>query len=225
MSPSWTREHEDWESNPPEESDAGKSEESESEEADVDDSPMVSRPSTPPPAYLPMGPTLLHTQFRHSELLPLSTPLRPPGVAVAHATIASTAAAASVPTPVSPAAALGAASEKSKSLEAAAYTVAKEVVENCVWAEAWRSTATGSMVSRPVTEVLQIDVETVVKLLEDIPALQGPLDIKELFELGTFQLYPLSNGADCLCDQNPTLQLLSRRLETFWSSWNPLCSQ
>jgi mediator of RNA polymerase II transcription subunit 13 len=218
MSPSWVREHDDWNNSPSEDLDASKSEESEDE--DVDDSPMVSRPSTPPPAYLPPGPHLLHTQFHHSELLPLSTPLRPPGVAVAPAVIASTAAAASVPTPVSPAAA---ASEKSKSLEAAAYTVAKEVVENSVWADAWRSNATGPVASGPATEVWQTDVMTVVQLLDCIPALEGPLDIQNLFELGLFLLCALSDDVHCVCCQI----LVPRRLklpENYSSSWKHLCS-
>jgi mediator of RNA polymerase II transcription subunit 13 len=182
MSPSWVREDEDWEMSLPDDLDACRSEESEDEE--MDDSPVASRPSTPPPAYLPLGPTLLHTHFHHSTLLPLSTPLRPPDVAVTPAAIVTTAAAASVPTPVSPAAALGAATEKSKILEAAAYSVAKEVVENSVWADAWLSNATSSMISGPATEVWQTDVVTVAQLLGDIPALEGPVDIKTLFKLG-----------------------------------------
>ena len=219
MSPSWVREHGDWESNPHEDLDTGKSEGSESEDVDMDDSPMVSRPSTPPPAYLPMGPTLLHIHFRHSELLPLSTPLRPPGVAVAPATIASTAAAASVPTPVSPAAALGAASEKSKNLEAAAYTVAKEVVENSVWATAWLSSATDPLASKLAAEVWQTDVAIVLELLDSIPALKGPLDIKTLFGLGTLGSDTLLNDrSHCFRVQKRLLQWLTRLVE------NLLCS-
>ncbi|KDR74530.1 hypothetical protein GALMADRAFT_141557 [Galerina marginata CBS 339.88] len=123
--------------------------EEEEEEEDVD-SPMLSRPTTPPPSYLPLGPTLLHTQFQHAQLLPLSIPLRPPGAAVAlemglapvhlhpHSHM-QMQPMLSVPTPVSPAATMGAASERSRSLEAAAFAVAAEVVENAVWAETWRA--------------------------------------------------------------------------------------
>lgn len=183
--PSWVQEHEDWGSSMMEDADEGKSE-AESEEEDIEEaeSPMISRPSTPPPAYLPLGPTLLHTQFQHSQLLPLSTPLRPPGAAVAPTNITAAAAPTSVPTPVSPAAMIGAASEKSKSLEAAAYTVAKEVVENSVWAEAWRANATGVTSHRHLLEVWQADVKTVTQLFEGVPALTGPLNMATLFQLG-----------------------------------------
>ncbi|GLB33323.1 putative component of the SRB8-11 complex [Lyophyllum shimeji] len=191
MSPSWIREHEDWEKNTradavdavggaPDDNDDRKSD-AESDD-DMDDardeseSPVVSRPSTPLPAYLPLGPTLLHTQFQHSELLPLSTPLRPPGAAVAPTNITTATQVASVPTPASPAATLA---EKSKSLEAAAYTVAREVVENPPWAEAWRaSTLAGS--KRP-GQVWLADVQTIVRLFEDVPAVEGPLDLGTLF--------------------------------------------
>ncbi|KAJ7478619.1 mediator complex subunit 13 C-terminal-domain-containing protein [Mycena galericulata] len=187
VSPSWVREHEDWEKRRAEEAEEEAKSEPESDEDDAEeeeDSPLVSRPSTPPPAYLPLGPTLLHTYFQHAYLLPLSTPLRPPGAAVAPTNITTlTVASASVPTPVSPAATLGAASEKSKSLEAAAFAVGKEVVENSVWAEAWRTTVI-SMGSKHITArdaVWPADVKTVVQLLQLVPDVQGPLDIGSLF--------------------------------------------
>lgn len=188
--PPWTRKHEDWESSKPEDAEvAEKSEESEEEDADMEDSPLDSRPSTPPPSYLPLGPTLLHTQFRHSELLPLCSPLRPPVTASDTSSSISTAAAvASVPTPVSPAAALGAAAEKSKSLEAAAFTLAKEVVENNVWAKAWRTNAVG-ISWNPATEVWQADVGTVVNLLNSVSTFEGPIDIKALYQSGMLLLY------------------------------------
>jgi mediator of RNA polymerase II transcription subunit 13 len=132
MSPSWVREREDWERSAVdqggEDRDGKSDEESEDGEMEDIDTPLVSRPSTPPPVYLSLGPILLHAQFQHLHLLPLSTPLRPPGAAVAPTNIITMAALTSIPMPVSPAATMGAASEKSKSLEAAAYTVAKEVV-------------------------------------------------------------------------------------------------
>ena len=220
MSPPWVRDDEDWGRSLSDDLDVGRSDESDDEE--VGDSPIVSRPSTPPLAYLPPGPTLLHTHFHHSELLPASTPLRPPGVAVPPAIIASTAAAAaSVPTPVSPAAALGVATEKSKSLEAAAYTVAKEVVENSVWADAWCSNATGFMSPGPATNVWQTDVVAVAQLLDGIPALEGPLDIKTLFELGKSLSCESPNGAYGDFDQN-LAQWLKQLPGTHSSSWNLL---
>ncbi|KAJ7125409.1 mediator complex subunit 13 C-terminal-domain-containing protein [Mycena epipterygia] len=186
MSPSWVREHEDWEKKRAEEEEAKSEPESDEDDGEEEDSPLVSRPSTPPPAYLPLGPTLLHTQFQHSYLLPLSTPLRPPGAAVAPTNITTlTVASASVPTPVSPAATLGAASEKSKSLEAAAFAVGKEVVENSVWAEAWRTTviSMGSKQSSSRDAVWPADVKTVAQLLQLVPDVEGPLDMESLFDL------------------------------------------
>jgi mediator of RNA polymerase II transcription subunit 13 len=189
MSPSWVREHEDWEKRRAEEQEVEAKSEPESEdedEAEEEESPLVSRPSTPPPAYLPLGPTLLHTHFQHSYLLPLSTPLRPPGAAVAPTNITTlTVASASVPTPVSPAATLGAASEKSKSLEAAAFAVGKEVVENSIWAEAWRTTviSMGSKQSGSRDAVWPADVKTVAQLLRLVPDVEGPLYMQTLFDL------------------------------------------
>uniref|UniRef100_D8QMD4 Mediator of RNA polymerase II transcription subunit 13 n=1 Tax=Schizophyllum commune (strain H4-8 / FGSC 9210) TaxID=578458 RepID=D8QMD4_SCHCM len=94
-------------------------------------------PSLPP--YLPLGPTLLRTQFRHSLLLPLSSQ----SSSDMHTNAASGGhqgnTAACAPTPVSPAAIMGAAAEQSKSLEATAQMVAKEVAENGVWGEVWRA--------------------------------------------------------------------------------------
>lgn len=177
MSPSWIREHDEWQRSPSDEANGDKSEDSDDDDIELDDSPMVSRPSTPSPTYLPAGPTLLHMQFRHSELLRISIPLRPPGVAVAHTPTASATAAASIPTPASPAAA-----ENSKSLEAAAYILAKEAVENNVWARAWYLAHS----ARYASEVWQADVKTIIQLLENVQLLQGPLDIRSLFELGRF---------------------------------------
>lgn len=194
MSPAWVREHEDWDRSAAgdERGEAGeedvKSEpESEDEDPEEADSPLVSRPSTPPPAYLPLGPTLLHTQFQHSHLLPLSTPLRPPGAAVAPTNLILTVTPTSVPTPVSPAAAMGASSEKSKSLEAAAHTVAREVVENCLWADAWRA---NTLSAKQSAEVWSSDVKNVAQYLEAAPGMEGPLDMSSLFGLGWWCLLP-----------------------------------
>ena len=73
-----------------------------------------------------------------------------------------------MPTPVSPAAILGAASEKSKSLEAAAQILIKEVVENPVWAEAWRANASLSQ-TPPVlpARVWQADVRYINQFIKD----------------------------------------------------------
>jgi mediator of RNA polymerase II transcription subunit 13 len=187
MSSSWIQEHEEWESTEGDESeDEGESEEEEEEEM-MTESPPESRPSTPVPAYLPMGPALLSTRFKHALLLPLSTPLRPPGAAVAPTSIATTAGPTSVPTPVSPAAAMGAASEKSKSLEGAAGMVAIEVVENGVWADAWRACAVGATAaSRNVGEVWQKDIKTVKQLLAGVGALDG---LEDMFRLGACALF------------------------------------
>ncbi|KAL1727433.1 hypothetical protein EV714DRAFT_217198 [Schizophyllum commune] len=108
-------------------------------------------PSLPP--YLPLGPTLLRTQFRHSLLLPLSSQ----SSSDMHTNAASGGlqgnAAACAPTPVSPAAIMGAAAERSKSLEATAQMVAREVAENGVWGEVWRAGGGSSdEVSRDVIE-------------------------------------------------------------------------
>ncbi|KAI6142027.1 hypothetical protein BKA82DRAFT_2615317 [Pisolithus tinctorius] len=120
---------------------------SDSDELDIADVGALPRPATPPPAYLPLGASLLHMQFHHPYLLPLSKPLRSPGAAVAPMTIPSVVPV-SVPTPVSPAAVLGAASEKSKSLEAAGNMLAREVVENAIFAKAWRASKVHVLPSR-----------------------------------------------------------------------------
>ncbi|KAF8164920.1 mediator complex subunit 13 C-terminal-domain-containing protein [Crassisporium funariophilum] len=180
----WIRAHEEWEKPSSEARDDpdAKSEVESDEEDDIDDieSPLMSRPTTPPPAYLPLGPTLLHTQFQHSQLLPLSTPLRPPGAAVAPINLIATNPPPSVPTPVSPAATMGMASEKSKSLEAAAFAVAAEVVENPIWAETWRANTVGV---KPVTAVWSSDIKAVAQLLEAVPSLEAPVDMASLFGL------------------------------------------
>lgn len=151
------------------------------------------RPSTPAPSYLPLGPTLLHTYFNHSELLSLSSPLKTPGtVASPPPHLTAGAGPMSVPTPVSPAAVLGAASEKSKSLEAAAGILAKEVVESSVWDAAWRSNAvdqgrvqsnesSGYTVASP-PQVWQSDIKRVLAAFRSIPNLEAPLDLKSVFQ-------------------------------------------
>ncbi|TFY55040.1 hypothetical protein EVJ58_g8500 [Rhodofomes roseus] len=180
--PTWGREYKEWEGGTTSlvDDDEAKSEsESEDEEVLVDEDPAAAiRPSTPPPSYLPLGPTLLQTRFHHGRLLPLSGPLRPPGSAVNSAT--SGPAPVSAPTPVSPAAVLGATSEKSKSLEAAVQILVKEIVENNVWAEAWHANAAAASMSlKPPCEVWQTDVKRVGRLLESIKATQSPLALQQ----------------------------------------------
>ncbi|KAH9921543.1 uncharacterized protein BXZ73DRAFT_91803 [Epithele typhae] len=121
------REPEEWQSSSPPAVEVDSDESDDEVWMEEDDSVAAPRPSTPPPSYLPLGPTLLHTHFHHAHLLPMCTPLRPPGVAVNNAP--GNAPPISVPTP------------KSKSLEAAAQVLVNEVVENPIWAEAWRANA------------------------------------------------------------------------------------
>ena len=210
----WVRAHEEWEK-PASEKDV-KPEirsdlESDDDEEDLDDidSPIMSRPTTPAPTYLPLGPTLLHTQFQHSQLLPLSKSLRPPGAAVAPINLIATNPPLSVPTPVSPAATMGQASEKSKSLEAAAFAVAAEVVENPIWAETWRANVVGP---KPTT-VWSTDIEAVGQLLETVPSLEAPVNIISLFGLGQLTFGSSQNIIDPIPDTSNGSQAL-QALET-----------
>jgi len=156
--------------------------EEDGEDMEDNDSMNISRPMTPPPSYLPLGPTLLNTHFHHSYLLPLSVPLRSPGAAIDSLNLASNNynPPLSVPTPVSPAATMGAASEKSRSLEAAALAIATEVVGNPVWAEAWRANAVGA---KGVGAVWSTDIRTIKELMQHVPGLEAPLSMAELFGL------------------------------------------
>ncbi|KAL0065990.1 hypothetical protein AAF712_006979 [Marasmius tenuissimus] len=166
-----------------------------------------SRPTTPLPHYVPMGPSLLSTQFHHAHLLPLSSPLRSrDGSEDAHMSGVGGgglgAAAASVPTPVSP----GDTSDQTKNLEAAAEMVAREVVENDVWGLAWRMNSCfgkGVNGSKPAaapgmtldalasvglgselgqSDVCAADVKLVKELIRGVGGLRGPLSLAQLFE-------------------------------------------
>ncbi|TFK27000.1 hypothetical protein FA15DRAFT_235562 [Coprinopsis marcescibilis] len=141
------------------------------------ESPVFSRPATPPPSYLPLGPTLLHHQFDHSQLLPLSTPSRPPGSSPEPTNIGTAHPMASVPTPVSPAAMVGAASEKAKVLETLATSIAVESVENPLWAETWQATNRKTV---KLPDVWPDDLKMAANLLERIPSVEGPLDLGHL---------------------------------------------
>jgi mediator of RNA polymerase II transcription subunit 13 len=168
--PFWEREHEDWispDALPPEDV-VPSDDEDEEPEVPEEESPLVSRPATPQPDYLPLGPTLLHTQFHPSFISSLGTPLRPP----------AGAPPVSVPTPVSP----GAATEKEKSsLEAAAGILAKEFVQNSVWAEAWRSNVATGVSS---VGVWAADVRTLQRTLGSCAGSAKPLSLSSLFHLG-----------------------------------------
>ena len=194
----WARGSEEWTRNvmqtPPPEEGYAQSDDSDTDEGEDDDmqldedddeitSPVTGpRPFTPLPSYFPVGPALLHTQFQHHLLLAQSTPLRPSRAAPSPSGQTPGAAPVSVPTPVSPAALLGAASEKSKSLEAAAQILAKEVVESAVWNDGWHANAVDCWAEhRSTTEVWQADVRYVAKALGTLPGLGGPLDLQSVF--------------------------------------------
>lgn len=113
---------------------------------DEDEGFTTSRPSTPLPSSLPPGPSLLATRFTHPALLSLATSLRSSGAPFPISDLASPVPNP-VPTPVSPAAILGATSEKSKSLEAAARMLCREAIENVVWLDAWRSNSAVTVVA------------------------------------------------------------------------------
>ncbi|KAI6004286.1 hypothetical protein EDD15DRAFT_2385299 [Pisolithus albus] len=130
---------------------------SDTDELDTVDVGTLSQPATPPPAYLPLGASLLH----------MHKPLRPPGAAVAPMTIPSVVPV-SVPTPVSPAAVLGAASEKSKSLEAA-------VVENVVFAKAWRASKQD--------DIWPADLAVVADVISRVRVLDGPLELSMFLDM------------------------------------------
>lgn len=161
------------------------------DDAEPEDNNMVqSRPTTPAPSYLPHGPDLLATHFQHQHLLPLSVPLRPPGASIDPLNLASNINnPPSVPTPVSPAATLGAASEKSRSLEAAACTVASQVVENPIWAETWKANVVGAKNSGSVWST---DVKAVKFLMEHIPQLEAPVTMEALFGLADAETMDLA---------------------------------
>jgi len=182
--PFWTIAREDWNRgegliHENEESDADSVEEG--ADAEESDNTTPSRPTTPTPSYLPLGPTLLSAHFQHSHLLSLSVPLRPPGAAIRPLNLTSTHnPTPSVPTPVSPAATMGAASERSRSLEAVVSTVAVEVVENPLWAECWKANMVGV---GSVGGVWSTDIKAVQNLLDCIPGLEAPSTVAELFGL------------------------------------------
>ncbi|KAF8171817.1 hypothetical protein BJ912DRAFT_994983, partial [Pholiota molesta] len=177
----------------------------------------------------PLGPTLLHTQFQHAALLPLSAPLRPPGASVLPAAELGMGVGAgmglapppplSVPTPVSPAATMGAASEKSKSLESAAHVVGVEVVENPVWAETWRAASAVGGAVRRRAEIWPGDCRAVEGLLGSVRGLQGGMSLAEVFgldaEKGATQVQALDAPMITIGKGDAIIQVLPTALR-FW---------
>ena len=188
---------EEWESVYDHTEDSELPEESSSSEDDIeeveleqdqgeDSSPQShpSRPSTPPPSGLPLMATLLYFHFHHTHLLPLGVPMRPsygelvsdnhpPPIPI------------SVPTPVSPAAALGNATERNKSLELLAQAIAREAVENHVWAQAWGASLDGSLVPQTLQicrGVSPTDMKHIAHLLEGVPGIRGPPCLSDILE-------------------------------------------
>ena len=173
--PSWAQK-DDWTVEEKSDEERVLSDEESDGEVDGSDSSSngASRPITPPPPYLPPGPSLLCTQFGHGSLLAIGTPLRSSD----SGSLSSTPVPISVPTPVSPAAVLGATTEKSKSLEAIASAVAYEVVENCLWTETWKNAAFSP---RPTTEVWPADIKYASTLLASASTSASSLDLASLF--------------------------------------------
>ncbi|KAG2150318.1 mediator complex subunit 13 C-terminal-domain-containing protein [Suillus bovinus] len=153
---------------PPE--DDEKSETVSEDDADMDDE--RERSTTPPPSYLPLGPMLLHTQFHHALLLPLCQPLRPPGSAVAPMSLVLPPPVAAH-TPVSPAASL----EKiNQEVAAAGAVLAREVVENSVWARAW-----GCRCIAADEQVWPSDIQELAEILKHVNVLDGPVELMTMF--------------------------------------------
>lgn len=220
----WTTEYEEWNahrSSPAadakeldselSEDEASPSEDEEEEEEVEEDTPATSRPNTPPPSYLPLGPTLLHTQFNHTHLLPLSKPLRPPGSSISGSggqggLAATPMPIVNVPTPVSPAAGLGLTAEKWRTFEVVVNILAREVVENAVWRDAWSASnafgrfgKSGGAEAKKLTEVWVSDVKFVDKILGNLEGVQGGLTVSDVFGLGMFTNFSLSSSSNFPC--------------------------
>lgn len=203
----WAHEYEEWTDAVPRDGMSDGSEKSEPETEDDDDDIDVDeldipRPSTPPPSWLPHGPALLCTHFHHSQLLPLSTPLRTGGATVPPANVLAIAPPpASVPTPVSPAAVTGATLEKARSLEAAAQVLALEVVDNCVWADAWMAAMPPER--RTSGEIWQHDIKAVESAIDTTFSINSKLTLKMAFTTDEG-----GDGQESSSSGSPTLSLL-----------------
>ena len=188
LSPAWMHEHEEWISHPAQGLEEPDSDSSDSDDELNDKCPEAedrsavcpSRSYTPPVPHLPLGPTLVQTGFHHSFLLPLSAALRPPGTA-----LDVNIGPLSVPTPVSPAAALGAASERSKALEAVVQLLVKEIVENPFWAEAWQASLAATRASDSAhPNVWPVDVYYTRRMLGCVDGLRDAVGLKEVYQAG-----------------------------------------
>ncbi|KAH8106342.1 mediator complex subunit 13 C-terminal-domain-containing protein, partial [Cristinia sonorae] len=136
------------------------------------------KPATPPPSYLPLGPTLLQTHFHYPFLQSFSAIASTQGPLMHNST--TTPAAISAPTPISPAAILGSSSEKTKSLEAAGQILLREAVENPVWAEAWRA-STGARSSKlRVRDIWPVDIKRVAALLDTVPLASSSVSLETI---------------------------------------------
>lgn len=186
VSPAWLHEHEEWASCSTQSQEEHDTDSWSDSDVDIDDegpeaedrsSSLPSRPYTPVP-YLPLGPTLVQTGFYHPYLLPLSGALRPPG-----SVLSGTTGPMSVPTPVSPAAALGAASERTKALEAVAQLLVKEIVENPIWADAWHASlaAKHALISSP-TDVWPADIRYASRIFNLTGGLRAAPGLKEVYQ-------------------------------------------
>lgn len=144
--------------------------------AEVPSRESFSRPSTPSPVGHPLSPPLLYYQLEHSLLLPHAIVMRPSFKELVSSDTPSVAI--SVPTPVSPAAALGSASERNKTLELLAQAMSKEHVENSFWAYA---SGLGTPFSLPPRFVIpQEHILDLLNLLKRIPGIETSLPVSEL---------------------------------------------
>ncbi|SJL01409.1 uncharacterized protein ARMOST_04731 [Armillaria ostoyae] len=148
--------------------------ESAGEEESVDDT-EGERPCTPLPAWIPMGPALLPMHFRHEVMLPLSAPLRS-GVVGGSSGVG--AGVSSVPTPVSPGR-VG----KGKSLQVAAESLGKEIVENSVWAAVWDGVNSKGNPGGFGRTLWEKDVQVVGRLFSAVQDINAPVQLEKLFGL------------------------------------------
>jgi mediator of RNA polymerase II transcription subunit 13, fungi type len=213
------RENEEWAYPTPGTDDAD--EEKSDVESDDEASSVVEqdqrRSVTPTPNYIPPGPALLATQFHHSLLLPQSKPLHhgPPNLSAP----TPTATLASVPTPVSPEAIASAISEKARSLEAAMQILARELVENSLWAQEWMSihSSTSMLAIMPVPKDLHVVLDMGNTQVND------PVDLRSLAhdtmdgadELNTRPLVQLDSPSLLVSKTNSILTILPSALR-FW---------
>lgn len=147
--------------------------------ADIPSRESLSRPSTPPPSGHPLSLSLLYFQLENSLLLPVGVPIRPSFKDLVSPE--TPCVAISVPTPVSPAAALGSASERNKTLELLAQVMSKENVENSFWLYAC---GLGSPIFFPPRfSIPQGYINGLNNLLGKVPGMETALPVSAL--LGT----------------------------------------